>query len=699
MSGAVMLLMAATIGITYGWTPDGGDGVKYIIQIPPDKVEQVVRSGEISSRIPAEVRSHVSEIVVRIGHGSVPRITPSNLSSTAPAPSRDPNILAAADRTPVPIPAMGDPSELRPIRGYESPSTAMMKPAPQSDGWNLPGGFGMTPAANSNSAGPSTNFGQVARETANNMVDQAQNAIDASRQQVGQNFNATTERISEAANSQLQSTANNLRDSASQLFSGNARTTSSESDDPRARLSQNSSSANQPANRPSTDPYARNTEPRAGYPGTGYPNTTGGNDAATTPRSRAGMPSTTTASTSSSNNSPYASTAQSTGGQTGTAADTWYDLRNGSRRRPSTDPVDANNEPVSGGGIAGSNFGRLPAGLQNDTSTRTGGSTNNTSSTQYAGTNYGDSSSRSGTSSTGVDYDPNLSPAQAARLPINGYSFDAENYPVDRQGYRLDSYGRRIDRQGRLLTAVDNMAGPNTPASYGNNQRDTTSTSTYASNSNQPPQNNNSGPSNGATNPYGNNGTYPYNSSQLVQPPLAPPNGNLAGNTTGNPATQYPGQQYPTSPYPASQYPMGGTYPTNSGQSGVTAPGYPQYPDPRMVSLTGQNGNTNNSAGPTLPPIGGGSARGGDDRQSPSDRGSSLDRLANSGSALAGGPSDPMRTTEQVAAQPIFNALLLLSIVANVYLLFWLKNLRLQFRDMVATKRAAAAGSSLATGI
>ena len=45
------------------------------------------------------------------------------------------------------------------------------------------------------------------------------------------------------------------------------------------------------------------------------------------------------------------------------------------------------------------------------------------------------------------------------------------------------------------------------------------------------------------------------------------------------------------------------------------------------------------------------------------------------------------------ASQPLFNFLLLISFVANVYLVFWLKNLRLQFRDMVAAKRVANANS------
>jgi hypothetical protein len=51
----------------------------------------------------------------------------------------------------------------------------------------------------------------------------------------------------------------------------------------------------------------------------------------------------------------------------------------------------------------------------------------------------------------------------------------------------------------------------------------------------------------------------------------------------------------------------------------------------------------------------------------------------------------------QIAAQPLFNGMLLFSFVANIYLLFWLKNLRLRFRDMVAAKRLSGAGPQPST--
>ncbi|NNE01314.1 MAG: hypothetical protein HKN47_28710 [Pirellulaceae bacterium] len=48
---------------------------------------------------------------------------------------------------------------------------------------------------------------------------------------------------------------------------------------------------------------------------------------------------------------------------------------------------------------------------------------------------------------------------------------------------------------------------------------------------------------------------------------------------------------------------------------------------------------------------------------------------------------------QTLAAQPLFNGLLLMSIVANIYLIFWLKNLRHQFHDLVSSKRLSGSSS------
>ncbi len=692
MSGAVMLLIAATVGISFGWTPDGRDGVKYIIQIPPEQVEQVTRCGEIASQIPAEIRGHVSEVVIRIGNDRLPKITPNQLSQNS-STSRSLSsgrfdtaernaALAASDQAPVPIPAFSNPADLRPIGGNSAASTAMMKPAPQGGGMNLPGGLGMTPAANTGSAGPSMNFGQAARDTAGNVANQLRGAVDNTRQQVQQNFNATTERFGEAANTQLQSTANNMRDAASGLFGGSPATIA---DDPRARLAEqnaatgSNSAMNNAATGPSTDPYGRSTDPASGY---GYGGTNG--VAATPPdlatsRARAGTPSTTPRT----DNTRTAATSQ----PNATATEDWYDLRNGARRRPSTDPVDVATQETPGSSFAGSNFGRLPAGLLPETNSSTTRAADTTPRSSYATTAVGEQSQRgAGNSNADLQYDPNLTAAQAAQLPKNGYSFDAENYPVDREGYRLDRYGRRIDRQGRLLTAVDAMGNETFP----NNDR-------------------------GNIDAYGrtidtrNTGNYPANTSsspQLVQPPVVPQSGNYAANPYPNNSystSPYPQTQNPQSQYPATQYPVTGTYPNAGGQQNLSPvlnpgmPGYPQYNDPRYSSLAGQGNQPlagTNAGSPSMD-----NWATNNTPRSSSDATARGDRFDETDSALAGGSRESLRAPEQVAAQPIFNALLLLSIVANVYLLFWLKNLRLQFRDLVAAKRAASGNGPLAAGV
>lgn len=52
--------------------------------------------------------------------------------------------------------------------------------------------------------------------------------------------------------------------------------------------------------------------------------------------------------------------------------------------------------------------------------------------------------------------------------------------------------------------------------------------------------------------------------------------------------------------------------------------------------------------------------------------------------AIEPGSYEPQRT---VRSQPLMNGILLVSLVSNVYLIFWLKRLRVRFHDLVAKKR------------
>ena len=68
--------------------------------------------------------------------------------------------------------------------------------------------------------------------------------------------------------------------------------------------------------------------------------------------------------------------------------------------------------------------------------------------------------------------------------------------------------------------------------------------------------------------------------------------------------------------------------------------------------------------------------------------------MASRNNNLSTAPEMKVIETESVTTQPLFNGLLLISLVANVYLIFWLKNLRLQYQEMVAAKRMASSNAS-----
>lgn len=657
MSGAVMLLMAATVGITYGWTPDGGDGVKYIIQIPPEKMEQVARSGEISSRVPVEIRGHVSEVVIRVGDGNVPRVTPGRLSSHDHPASRSfaagqSNPLAAADQVPIPIPSMGDPMDLRPIRSSRAAPTAMMKPAPQSGGMNMPEGLGTGYA---NASPPSTGYssaglGQAARDAADHVAQQFNATTDSARQQIQQNIHASAGRMGDAANSQMQSLANSARDAAGGLLYGPAPPPPSTADDPRTRLTQQGTS---PA-RPSTTPYTGNANARTDYDRA--PDNAASTSSANhqTPPSFASSPPSTNAPSSPSS-ATYPRPVSTPPLNATTSDEDWYALQNKSQQRP---PAAQQRAPAphanSPGSFAGGNFAQFPEGLQPgsnsfvDRSSQTkapsdyaassdyAGSGDNAASSGYANSRDRDDARRNSSSQSELTYDSHLSSAQAAALPKNGYSYDAEGYPVDRQGYRLDRYGRRVDRQGNLLASAGaaEQSGANASDSGRNTASDRVNAGGTGYPNTRPPQN-------------------------VSTPPIMqPPRDRIA--ESGPRADSY-------SPDP--DRPFAGANGSNTRRPAAT-----HWNDER--SRPSEDAMTSASDGPPRP-----------------------SRFIEEEPTSLGGSGEPAATVEPVAAQPIFNALLLLSVVGNVYLLFWLKNLRLQFRDMVAAKRASAAGGSFATGV
>ncbi len=139
MGGVPALLMVAILGVTYGWQPDGRNGVEYVIQISPDQLGEIERLGEISSTIDPAIRGHVTRVVVKVGTGPLPRITPDFLHHSEKKPSipllgdrvsrGDDAHGVQGDHTPMPIPATIGLADTMPIRSPNGAGKArLMKP-------------------------------------------------------------------------------------------------------------------------------------------------------------------------------------------------------------------------------------------------------------------------------------------------------------------------------------------------------------------------------------------------------------------------------------------------------------------------------------------------------------------------------------------------------------------------------------------
>ena len=76
MECAVVMLMVAALGVTFGWQPAGdvSDGVEYVVQLEPELVD-VLQRGEsvpIESYVPAEA-GPVRKVRIVVGQGDLPR--------------------------------------------------------------------------------------------------------------------------------------------------------------------------------------------------------------------------------------------------------------------------------------------------------------------------------------------------------------------------------------------------------------------------------------------------------------------------------------------------------------------------------------------------------------------------------------------------------------------------------------------------
>jgi len=140
MGAAPLLIMLAAVGVDYGWQPDGttsprGDNVEYIIQIPPDQLDQIKSIGEITSTIDPEIQGRISKVVVRVGTAKLPRDAGRAASVAAVSQA-----AALGDDAQIPIPEISDSAiaQAQNDRADSPGSEALMKPDPQAGGFALP---------------------------------------------------------------------------------------------------------------------------------------------------------------------------------------------------------------------------------------------------------------------------------------------------------------------------------------------------------------------------------------------------------------------------------------------------------------------------------------------------------------------------------------------------------------------------------
>ena len=625
-----VLLMVAAIGVDFGWTPDGSGGVEYVIQIAPEKLDQVKDVGEISSTIAPEVRGHVSRVVVKVGEGPLVRETPPNLKQRAPSDSIggadvSPGTNAAgralatrrasstvshadfaqADYVPFPIPQIDDPYELAPVRPAASATElsltgtqsgpageieAVMKPDPQGQGYSLPGATSTRESGADAAASQSRHqlpafTGGPAGATASSMVGSRPDAPSTA---------PTQRRDSDWYDAQQMPRRNEL-------------------------------------SRPSTDPQADSGTAAGGaYAHSGRSTPTGLSEssaqAGSTPPAGA---SSQVGTASRTERTPQASSAQPQGssGPARSAQASPAQTRGGMAADPSgaAPPADAGLGTTS-------TFGQFPAGMRQISD----------ASNPAASADYG----------RPTDQSAHTGPATS---------------PRDRLAYQSNqssqSNGASLGHPDQALHG--SPAAP--PGSVGQQRQ--------ATPYDRPSQQGYQGPYGNQTQ-YGNQGQHGNQTQYAAQGPYGNQGQQYGGMSSSDGSAAYGGSRTPAerngygSPSGLEPRIAGRDLTTDSSPRRETE----QTTERSSAALTRSSSELSRAPEPPSErDLSAGAAR------TPI---SWADRSSDTGGKIPNEAS--------VASQPLFNGLLLISFVANIYLFFWLKNLRLKFREMVATKRSAS---------
>jgi len=647
MGGAPMLLMVAAVGVGYGWTPDDRGGVEFVIQIPPDKVEHFRRSGELSSRIPEEIRGSVSRVVLRVGEGPLERTTPESDEETAAGrrvEEADARRLRARDElAAVPVPSIEDSR-----RGGESAgsrgggaggrnggsSEAVMKPDPQqSGGLSMPADFG------DSARGAAQNLRDVASETAGE-------AIRQTNQQLSDGADRARREAAAAANEMVESGGRRIQDAINRSLGragtgqGRAGPASSGGESSAAARGNavppftGSGQANALAGNNSLRGQAAIANTPSAGDGIAGVGRGGGTQLTDTPaRVRPNGPS--TAPIDRGYGRWYTPDAQAADGQTRNAAPTAKGTtgrRDASAQQPSAAAPGRTSNGLGGAGDGANRFGQLPASL----------------ATTANGRGEGNDQLR-GADARLRGYAPGAaSSSQTSDTPAT-WSVNAAGEPIDRKGRPVAGGRDQPTPEARLSGVPTDSAGGSLAA----DRRDA-----YA----DPPRGWNVQDRRGATEfeggrgtAYGNGGRDPredrYARSGRLPDQVGYPNEDRyaerpTARDRGAPPRRESDRDKEPDPPAAEEANRAQTPPESN----------------RKTSDTGQAGAVRSASDLT-------------------DGGNRAD------SSRAG-------QAHSLAAQPVFNGLLLFSFVANIYLFFWLKNLRHQFREMVAAKRMAHTGTS-----
>lgn len=679
-----MLLMIATAGVTYGWQPDrnGDDAadVEYLVQVSPAELAQLQRSelqksgssrpAQISSVIDPQVRGHVSRIVLRVGTGDLPRTLPAGLSNQR---------------------------------------VATLKPDPQGGG-----GFGL-PSSLQNSASNAVNG--AANQLGNQAIDRAGRAIQNGADQAGQQANNLLDRI-----------RGNTQD---------ARTAGRSLVAPPSTRPGNNPLGNNRANQTSSpNPFA---QPRTGGPST---SPTGQNSQ--TGRDNQWSRFAEQQQQQQQNSRGVDASLASNGLR---SSDTFGQMPNALQNPNASQNNGASQNSVLSGRDAGESPFSNRTGREQDSANVAGAIYSQIDQTkrdfQYGlGNNSANNRNTAGTPSTRSGYQqPRSTTSRSTSLDSyadrnqqgNDYQGSTGRNPklnrdqIAAGGWDFDDYNRLVNRSGQLVRVDDRQP------SFADRTGSGTSLNGYAdtNNSQQParlgsPSLNDRGRSNSgmtgngmSNNGTSYNGTYDrslannrtstqsrdawgqpivnqderdrylreqdlrdrdrFASNSVTN--IVGTRDNLRG--TDSRATRYPSTNNADrdSRYQDSRYPSSGSQYADLDEAGqryaarvpdnrstTQRPTYDRSAEVRQQGLNRSNNGTDFTPSPSPAPV----------------------------SQAGFTPTGSLIKPKPVAAQPLFNGLLLISIVANLYLIFWLKNLRVQFKDMVTAKRMASSTASVA---